>query len=215
MPAYQRPAVDDPAFRDATGAVIAYGDRWDLEGPPSDTYSVTTHPERFRPLHTVADALIAHLTASYDVEVTGAAPSTGPPRAGPEIVRTTTLRPRDPRAATVAVAHTAFPGVVVLAGALLEATHPVCGCDACDETWQTAADDLEWLVATVTAGQFEEWTTHRDGHTWVGHSLRADGRASSGETVADALSADRLRTAQQVLRGPRSRWAVWPARPGR
>ena len=36
---------------------------------PADTYSVDTHPERFAALHTVADALIAHLRNTYDVEV--------------------------------------------------------------------------------------------------------------------------------------------------
>ena len=65
---YVRPSIDAPTFRDADGQVIDYGNRWDAS-PPEDTYSVDTHPERFAPLHTVADALIAHLRDTYDVEV--------------------------------------------------------------------------------------------------------------------------------------------------
>lgn len=143
MRTYVRPAVEDPVFRDAAGTVITYGDRWGLQGPPQDTYSVTTRPERFQPLHEVADALIAHLVASYDVEVTtGAAVPGGEAREGPEVVRTTELRPRDSRAAPLTVAHTASPGVVAHTGVLLDSTYPVCGCDACDDTWQSRATDL-------------------------------------------------------------------------
>lgn len=40
--------------------------------PPEDTYSVDTHPERFAPPHTVAEALIGHLRETYDVESTRA-----------------------------------------------------------------------------------------------------------------------------------------------
>lgn len=215
MHAYQRPAVEDDVFRDATGATITYGDRWGGPGPPEDAYSVTTHPERFRPLHTVADALLAHLGTSYDVEVSSGATVPGEARVGPEIVRATELRPRDARAAPMTIAHTAFPGVVVHAGMLLNAVYPPCGCDACDDTWQVQADDLEWLVGAVTAGHFREWVTRRNGHTWVGHSLGADGgRTSSGESVADTLPADRLRAATAVLGDFHPGWAAWPTRRG-
>ena len=57
MSSYVRPLIEAPVFRDADGAVINYGSRWH-GSPPEDTYSVDTHPERFAPLHVVADALI-------------------------------------------------------------------------------------------------------------------------------------------------------------
>jgi hypothetical protein len=53
---------------------------------------VTTHPERFRPLHDVADALIAHLTASYDVEVAGETPPL--PRCGNALEQALQALPR-------------------------------------------------------------------------------------------------------------------------
>ena len=65
---YTRPSIDTPVFRDVGGQVIDYGNRWS-GSPPEDTYSVDTHPERFAPVHTVADALIDHLRDTYDVVV--------------------------------------------------------------------------------------------------------------------------------------------------
>ena len=66
MTHYERPAIDAPVFLDADGRVIDYGRRWS-GSPPEETYSVDTHPERFAPLHTVADALIVFLWNTYDV----------------------------------------------------------------------------------------------------------------------------------------------------
>lgn len=216
MDAYVRPALEDPVFRDATGAVIAYGDRWGAEGPPEDTYSVTTHPERFRPLHDVADALVAHLTAFYDVEVTSGTAAVGDVMtAPPQVVRATRLRPRDPRATPLTLVHTDAPGIDVHAGLLLDASFPHCGCDACDDTWQSQASELEWLVRAVTAGGFREWVTRRDGQSWVGRSLRtSDGRASSSESAADTLPADRLRRVTGELVDS-AEWEAWPTRQGR
>lgn len=66
---YARPEIPVQVFRDAAGQIIEYGNRWGAGAPPEDSYSVDTHPERFAPLHTVAEALIAHLTAGYDTAV--------------------------------------------------------------------------------------------------------------------------------------------------
>lgn len=49
--------------------MINYGSRRDRAGRPADTYSIDSHPERFAPLHLVADALIEHLAQTYDVQV--------------------------------------------------------------------------------------------------------------------------------------------------
>lgn len=65
MTAYVRPVVPVRVFRDASGQVIEYGNRWGHQSPPETTYSVATNPERFAPLHTIAEGLIAHLAANY------------------------------------------------------------------------------------------------------------------------------------------------------
>ncbi|MFT4125119.1 MAG: DUF6226 family protein [Gordonia sp. (in: high G+C Gram-positive bacteria)] len=41
--------------------------------------------------------------------------------------------------------------VEVSAGATRHVVYPSCGCDACDETWEDAADDMETLVLAVAA----------------------------------------------------------------
>lgn len=68
MTSYRRTSIDAAVFRDADGRVIEYGNRWG-GWFPEDTYSVETHPERFAPLDMVADALIAQLSVTYDVDV--------------------------------------------------------------------------------------------------------------------------------------------------
>lgn len=70
MSSYVRPAVAEQTYRDANGAVIEYGNRWGSEGPAEDFYSVDSHPERFAPLHQIADALIDYLQRNYQVEIT-------------------------------------------------------------------------------------------------------------------------------------------------
>lgn len=96
MNSYVRPSVDAPVFRDADGRVIDYGNRWH-GSPPEDTYSVETHPERFAPLHAIADALIAHLRANYDVEIDeDAATARDLMRPSFHDVRAVRIRPTDP-----------------------------------------------------------------------------------------------------------------------
>jgi hypothetical protein len=64
-----RPTVPEQVYRNDAGQVIDDGNRWRAEAPPEDASSVALHPERFAPLHQVADALIAYLAATYDVSV--------------------------------------------------------------------------------------------------------------------------------------------------
>jgi hypothetical protein len=132
---YVRPAVEAAVFRDGGGRVIEYGNRW--EGlPPEDTYSVDTHPERFAPLHTVADALIAHLRDTYDVGVEESDDVVADLIRAPfhDVVRAVRMRPRDPACASLTVVMTTYPGIYLHAGVLHDFHYPVCGCDACDST---------------------------------------------------------------------------------
>ena len=212
MSDYVRPAVPPQRFTDAAGNAIAYGDRWPTS-PPSESYSVVTHPERFAPLHTVADALIAWLCDVFEVtrvEGPGFAADLVHQPFGVE--RAVRLTPRDPDAAVLTFVFTALPGVIVHAGVLHDFPFPACGCDACDETWEQAADALEWTVRTVVEGGYAE-AVRTHGELPVGFWLDEVGVASqSGAGRAEDYPPDRLRTALERLgRLPRdAAWAPWP-----
>jgi hypothetical protein len=45
-------------------------DRWGIEGPPPEAYTRVTNPERFQPLHSFTEGLVARLEARFDVERT-------------------------------------------------------------------------------------------------------------------------------------------------
>lgn len=211
MNPYVRPPIDAPIFRDASGAIIDYGRRWE-ESPPEDTYSVETHLERFAPLHEVAAALIEHLRRTYDVEVeegvVGASDLLHPK---PDIVRAVRIRPRDPACAALTFVFTAYPAVYVHAGLLHDFYYPVCGCDACDSTWDGEADDLEKQVFAVVTGNYRE-NVERGFNPWVGYaSTFPDGGARSGRS-RDA-SKERITAAKRILRDLPGGWAAWPLKP--
>lgn len=114
MTRYERPEIQAPTFRDEAGLAIPYGARWGMDSPPDDSYSVESHLERFAPLHLVADALIAHLIATFDVEVTeGPDALAGLEVSGAGILRAVRLRPRDPACASLTIALTSYPGVLL------------------------------------------------------------------------------------------------------
>lgn len=213
MASYVRPAVPDRVFRDEHGAVIEYGHRWGGGSPPEDTYSVITHPERFEPVTMVAEALIAHLRATYDVDVVEhvdvLADFVSPPRKARAVVR---LTPRLATAAPLTFAITDDPGVLLHAGLLHDAPFPGCGCDACDETWQTQAEDLEELVLAVVAGRFGERVTGV-ARPWVHHAFTDEqGSVASGGGRAGRVPPERLRAARRVLRRIGGPWHPWPLR---
>lgn len=207
MPPYTRPSITAPVFRDTMGHVIDYGNRWQSESPPDDTYSVDTNLERFRPLHAVAEALIDFLTTTYDVTV-----SEGHDddilHSRTDIVRATRVTPRDPNAAPLTFVFTSYPSVIVHAGALIDFLHPVCGCDACDSSWEHEADEMEWHVLAVPSGKFSEtrW------HGWFGHAIESvDGMAkSNGESRIDQVPQERLEAAASVLDALPHGWVAWP-----
>ena len=157
MSSYSRPPIPERTFRDADGHVIHYGDRWPDGDGPEDTYEVVSHPERFEPLHAIADALIEHLVAEYDVTV-----AEEPDPARPDVGRMdgfdrcVRMAPSDPNATPLTFLFYPFPSVTVLAGLFHWEPFPDCGCDHCDETALSAADELERLVFIVVDGGFGE-----------------------------------------------------------
>lgn len=213
MSDYVRPAIQSPVFRDADGAVIDYGSRWGRGSPPDDTYSVTSNLERFDPLHTVADALIAWLVETYDVVV-----ETGPsavddlvPRPH-GLVRAVKLTPTDDAAAPLTFAFTSFPGVYVHAGVLFESSVPTCGCDACDENWEHGADELEFTAQAVASGHFSERITGRV-RPRIHHTIETPdyGSQSGWGIPPGSLSRAGLKAARKTLRSVGA-WKPWPLR---
>lgn len=198
-------------FRDADGEVIAYGDRWS-GSPPEDTYSVDTHPERFTPLHTVADALIAHLRGAYDVEVDeGEETADDLLRPSfPEVVRAVRIRPKDPACASLTFVFTAYPGISLHAGLLNNAQFPVCGCDACDSNWDVEADALEQQVQAVVTGNYRE-VIEPGPIPWIEHRFTyPDGGWRGGRYRAEDIPAARLDAAEPILKALSEGWAAWP-----
>jgi hypothetical protein len=208
---YTRPEVEEQTYRDARGAVIAYGDRWGSDGPPEDSYSVDTHPQRFAPLHAVAEALIESLTRDHDVEVIDD-PSCAGDLLCPQddVVRAVRVRPAAEEAAPLTFVFTGYPAVIVHAGLIHDFVFPPCGCDACDETWQSAADELERVVRAVVSGRYREAVREDRGELWVGHELAGDdGSRSRGKSLTADLDGT-LSAARRRLISLPDGWRAWP-----
>ncbi|GAA3605921.1 DUF6226 family protein [Agrococcus terreus] len=142
-----------PALRPVTilgddGRPIPFGERWGAAGPPDDAYSRVTHPERYAQLHEVADALLAHLLATYECE----AVEDRELRAEDRELRAVVVRAA-PGTWPLRLSWTAFPGALAEVGDDVPAGGPICGCDACDETLERAVDALVVPVLDLAAGR--------------------------------------------------------------
>ncbi|TQL47074.1 hypothetical protein FB562_0120 [Homoserinimonas aerilata] len=212
MNPYRRPHIETRQFSDAAGQVIEYGNRWGADSPPDDSCSVTSNLERYLPLHTVAAALIEHLTAAYDVSVDDdLANGADILHERDDIIRAVRIVPRDPAAAPLTFVFTSFPSVIVHAGTLVDFLFPFCGCDACDTPWEYEVDELEWRVLAVVAGGLSERHSGRE----FGHTLEAvDGGArSGGESLIEQVAPERLAAAASVIDSVPDGWASWPPSP--
>ncbi|MCS3844355.1 DUF6226 family protein [Microbacterium sp. AK031] len=207
MDSYRRPGIEPEVFRDDDGAVIAYGDRWGPDSPPSDSYSVLSNVERFRPLHQVAQALIDALASEYAVTVEDdLALASDLMHDRDDVIRAVRITPDDSTAAPLTFVFTSFPSILVHAGLLHDFLYPVCGCDACDETWERVADSMEWDVQTVVEGGYEE----RAGRQGEAYRLSdADGSRSSSGQSQDVPRA-RLDAASGALTEIDGAWTAWP-----
>ncbi|MFC7751710.1 DUF6226 family protein [Tsukamurella soli] len=217
MSLYVRPSIPVREYRDESGAVIEYGTRWGAASPPNDSYSRTSNLDRFEPLHAVAGALIDHLADTYAVTVTPvAADDTGRRHT---TIKTLTIAPRSVDAAPLLLRLTDFPAVEVAAGITHHVVYPDCGCDACDETWEDAAADLETLVLAVAAGTFNEQITlptHWNiagGKASVHHQLAAPDGSYRESSEHSVTSTDELRAAAARLDARPDRcWQPWTRR---
>lgn len=206
MDSYRRPMIEPVEFYDDDGAVIAYGDRWGSESPPSESYSVLSNVERLRPVHRVAEALIDALRTDYAATVEDdLAVASDLMHDRDDVIRAVRITPDDSTAAPLTFVFTSFPSVIVHAGVLHDFLYPVCGCDACDETWERQADSMEWDVQAVVEGGYEE----RAGRQGEGFRLSgADGSRSSSGRSQDVPRA-RLDAASRVLADIDGRWNAW------
>ncbi|MWV47957.1 hypothetical protein GRS96_01555 [Rathayibacter sp. VKM Ac-2803] len=215
MTDYARPAVEDRVFTDEDGRPIPYGTRWGGGSPPDESYSVTSDTERFRPLHTIADALIEHLVRTCDVTIEDDPALASRDEA--EIswaTRAVRLTPASAEAAPLTIVYTVFPGILLHAGALHRFEYPVCGCDACDDDWTALADDLERAILDVVAGRYEESVTAGDDSLTVGY--RIGGSDELGLTSGYSTTEGRHPVSDhdgRQLSPPWSRvWEAWPRR---
>ena len=217
MPPYVRPALPNQVFHDAGGNVIDYGNRWrDRPGrmPPDDLYEVISNPQRFAGFHTLADALVEHLRANYDVSVTeDAAFSADLMSAHEDVARAVRVVPESPDGAPLTFVYTEYPSLILHAGLLHDFPFPTCGCDACDETVEALADDLEDTVLAVVAGQFAETVSPSSSPPFdieVGYELRRRGLPfwKRGGHGAYANSS-RVKAVEARLRDLPNGWQPW------
>jgi hypothetical protein len=210
-----RPPLPNQVFYDDAGAIIEYGSRWSGL-PPEDRYSVVTHPQRFAPLHTVGDALIDYLLENYEVTVGEDVGFAGDVVLGrAEAVRAVRVLPQSDDAAALTFVFTAFPGLILHAGLLHDFPFPACGCDACDESLEREASQLEWRVLAVAEGgyseSYDEGASLPVGCAFVSRDgLPVDG----GHTLSAGFPPERLRQAQAVLSRLPNGWQPWRPRTG-
>ncbi|MGW9158959.1 DUF6226 family protein [Microbacterium sp. NPDC055665] len=200
---FTRPALAIPEFVDESGQVIEYGSRWGDDSPPEDAYSRVSHPERFAPVVSVVDALVDHLETWYEVGVDRRTEESGE--------RVWHLRPTT--GATVTLTGPA-DSIRIEAGALTREIVPSCTCDACDETAESVADQVEETLLAIAAGGLREVFPVGQ-RRWLHTELRTPdgGRRSGGGEPDPSLSAEQLDDAADLLaRLPDGWWPAWTLR---
>jgi hypothetical protein len=213
MTEYRRPTFPVEIYRDEQGRPIYYGNRWGGESPPEDSYSRLSNPQRFAPLHAVADALIDWLQATFDVTLEQTPSAASDLLHMPDhVVRAVRVVPRDPTAAPLTFVLTPFPGIYLHAGVLHDFHLPVCGCDACDDDVLNLAEELEWTVRTVVSGGYSERFDPGRGD-WIEFRLEEPGVGMrSGRSRTADLPEDRVRFARTALPAA-GQWSAWPLLP--
>ena len=211
MAQFVRPPFDAHEYRDDDGRVINYGNRWGEHSPPTESYSRTSHLDRYEPLQVVARALINYLARTYDVTLAKSASGIADFVHPLDVLEAVRVSPIDPNCASLTFGFTSKSAVFLHAGVLRDFAYPTCGCDACDEGIGVTLDRLEWTVFAVTDGNFRESVTGR----WrrlVGYEINTREQSESGSVRFRSLSKDRIKSASRRLAALPEWWAAWPLR---
>ena len=214
---YVRPPISSPTILDDEGVPIPYGHRW-TGLPPDDMYSVVRHPERFEPLATTADALISFIQETYDakIEITQVRDrELKSPILNPDVQqlrKVVTLTPRRPDSAPLTIIVTDFPSVEVEGGMFFRQVFPDCGCDACDEDWESVADMLENIVFAIVNGTFSESLKDREVETRVWYPLGSSAGACRRRDLP--YSTAYVTQGYSRLKSLPNGWQPWPRRDG-
>lgn len=240
MSNYVRPAISYAEFRDDDGNVIPYGNRWPgHDGPPDDSYSAVDHPERFAPLHTVAEALIDYLAANFDVDVEeGYQITDGLPNlpSAKDVVRAARINPRTEGASPLVLVLTAGPAVSIRGGAYFAETYPSCNCNACDEDPQALIETMESAALLIANGGLTERIGEMlrpsnippvptpgnpfENEPYVSHAFKSpEGEFMSGggepaaQIPVSQLEEIRSKLAQVAAVSPDGNWLAWKKKP--
>jgi len=179
------------------------------EGPPPEAYSRITNPERFEPLLRVAMDQVERLQQRFDVErVDGF--GLDPDLVGADPAQASVkLIPARSTAASILIAFTSFPAVIVRAGLLLDLTFPECGCDACGSTAEREVQRLTEVIEDVVSGRFREsiriplWGDAKDTWELWSPTHRTGGGVRIARSRARALVGRSRKTID---------WSPWPLR---
>lgn len=118
---------------------------------------MATHPGRFWPLQSIADALVSHVVNTYDVAVLEDVDVAKDPFREPsDVLRAVRTIPCRELASPLTKVITSHPGVEVHAGELSDESFPSCDCDACDESLEMVEERFEEFVFAVVEGRFWE-----------------------------------------------------------
>ena len=105
-----------------------------------------------------------------------------------------------------------FPGPAPARGPAARLPLSLCGCDACDTTWQREADELEEHVFAVVSGNYRESVERRDGEPAAWYRVRFTNGSSGGSSSISTVAPERLEAAAVTLPDLPSGWRPWPLR---
>lgn len=211
MAQFVRPPLEARDYRDDDGRAIKYGNRWERNSPPEESYSRTSNLDRYQPLQVVARALIDYLVSSFDVTLDKSASPIADFLRPLDVLEAVRVSPLDLSCAPLTFAFSTYPGVFVHAGILHDFAFPTCGCDACDDGIDDLLGRLEATVFSVIGGNYREsivgWPRR-----WVTYDLHKMDGSESGSTRLDAVSKDRIKSASRRLAAVPGWWAKWPSK---
>lgn len=177
-------------------------------GPPPEAYARVTNPERFSPLHDLAERLLNELSRQYavireegyDLDHDSDRNALSRPS-----VR---LTPENDSEAPLQISFTSFPGLSIRLGKWCVERLPACGCDACGESIETTREWLDFLVHSTVAGHLREEIVlprqNEDALRIIEIGEAARGRVATRRTPVSRAEAEAWVTSRSARA-----WAPW------